>query len=78
MGLFTPAWKSKNEIRALRAVEKITDQNVFADIAKSDSDSDVREAAVEKLTDQSLLIDIAKNDSDWHVHKAAVEKQTIK
>jgi hypothetical protein len=25
MGLFTPAWKSKNEKRALRAVEKIID-----------------------------------------------------
>jgi hypothetical protein len=25
MGLFTPAWKSKNEEKALRAVEKMTD-----------------------------------------------------
>jgi hypothetical protein len=34
MGLFTPAWKSKNENKALRAVEKMTDQKKLERVAK--------------------------------------------
>jgi hypothetical protein len=76
MGLFTPAWKSKNKKRALRAVEKITDQIKLARVAKEAWTWEVRKAAVKKLTGQSALADIAKNASNSHVRKAAVEKLT--
>ena len=34
MGLFTPAWKSKDEKKAIDAVEKLTDQTILARVAK--------------------------------------------
>jgi hypothetical protein len=79
MKLFTPAWKSENEEKAFRAVEKITDQALMtklAKVAKKAKHWKVRKAAVEKLTDQTVLADIAKNDINWRVRKAAVEKLT--
>jgi hypothetical protein len=76
MGLFTPAWKSKNEKRALRAVEKMTDQKKLERVAKEAESRSVRATAVRKLTDQTVLADIAKNDSNWDVREAAVEKLT--
>jgi len=58
------------------AVNKLTDQNKLADIAKNDIDYYVRWTAVEKLTDQNVLADIAKNDDEIYVCKAAIEKLT--
>ena len=60
------------------AVDKLTNQDVLADIAKNDSDSDVRKAAVENkyLIDQSVMADIAKNDRDNNVSMAAIERIT--
>jgi DUF917 family protein len=74
MGLFTPAWKSKNEEKALRAVEKMTDRKKLEEVAKTAENGKVRRAAVKKITDQSVLADIARNDKDSDVCKAAVEK----
>jgi hypothetical protein len=74
MELFTPAWKSKNEKKALPAVEKITDQQKLIKIAKEANSWIVRKAAVEKLTDQNALIDVAINDKDTDVRKAAITK----
>ena len=58
-----PIWKNRSLIARIEAVEKLTDRNLLADIAKTDSDEDVRRKAVGKLTDQNLLADIAKNES---------------
>jgi len=58
-----PIWKNRSLIARIEAVEKLTDRAILADIAKTDSDEDVRRKAVGKLTDQNLLADIAKNDS---------------
>jgi hypothetical protein len=74
MELFTPAWKSKNKKRALRAVEKIADQKKLAKVAKESEHEDVRVAAVEKLTDQTVLADIAKNDNDANIRVLAACK----
>jgi hypothetical protein len=85
MGLFTPAWKSENEKRALKAVAKMTNQRKLARAAKDALHCSVRQAAVEKLTNQALLADVAKNAKDdnrgWgvtlsDVRQAAVEKLT--
>jgi hypothetical protein len=75
MGLFTPAWKSKNDEKALRAVEMITDQNKLYRIAKEADNRKVCQVAIEKLNDQSLLADIAKNINP-RLGEAAVKKLT--
>jgi hypothetical protein len=76
MGLFTPAWKSKNEERALRAVRKMTSQKKLAKVVKNSEHLRVPVVAVKKLTNQTLLADIAKSAKDWYVRKAATEKLT--
>jgi hypothetical protein len=56
MGLFNskPAWQDKNEDKALKAVAKISDQAVLADIARLSEKESVRNAAAKKL-DKSIL-----------------------
>ncbi|MDR1676696.1 MAG: hypothetical protein LBR86_09550 [Tannerella sp.] len=76
MGLFIPAWKSKNAEKALRAVEKMTDPEKLARIAKEAKRRDTCMAAVEKLTDQTALVDVAKHAGKWFVREAAVKKVT--
>ena len=76
LDLFRPKWKHSEFSVRREAVEKLTDQNLLAEIAKSDKDSVVRIIAVEKLTDQNLLAEIAKNDKDFDVRRGAVEKLT--
>jgi hypothetical protein len=80
MGLFQPAWQSKNIDKALRAVGKLTDQSVLADIAKSDwhINREVRRLATSKLDDQSVLAYIMKNSSDFEICETAVRKLTNK
>lgn len=46
------------------ALEKLTDQELLADIVKNALDANIRANAVGKLTDQSLLVEIAINDTD--------------
>ncbi|MDR2384556.1 MAG: hypothetical protein LBD80_02670 [Tannerella sp.] len=76
MGLFTPAWKGKNEEKALRSVEKITGRKKLAKVAKEAITWRARKAAVAKLTHQGLLLDIAMNESEYFVRKAAVANLT--
>ncbi|MDM8522210.1 HEAT repeat domain-containing protein, partial [Desulfococcaceae bacterium HSG8] len=65
---------------SIRLYHSVSDRNIIiekkslADIAKNDSDPDVRKTATEKLSDQKLLANIAKNDSDPDVRKTATEK----
>jgi hypothetical protein len=74
MGLFTPAWKSKNTDKAVKAVAKITDQKKLERIALEAPDGHARHAAVKEITDQSALADVAKNSESGLVRVAAVEK----
>ena len=55
---------------------RVTNQDLLADIAKTDSDSDVRCVAVKNLTNQDALAEIAKTDKYYWVRKTAVEKIT--
>jgi len=62
MGLFKPAWMSddwKKKSKALKEVEKETDQTCLVEIVKSAPLFDVRKAAISKLNNQEMLIDIA-------------------
>jgi hypothetical protein len=75
--LFTPALKSEKWKRRRKAVMKLTDQSVLADIAKNDDDWHVRKAAYERLgNDQSALAEVAKNDEDLRGCYAIVEELT--
>ena len=76
MGLFRPAWDSKNWERATKAVKKIKKEAKLARVAKEARCSEARVAAVERLTDQDVLAYVAKNDEDRAVRVAAVEKLT--
>ena len=46
-------------------VQKITDQKVLADIIKSESDKDIRQAAVKNLTDEKLLTEIINGGDEY-------------
>lgn len=55
MSLFTPAWKSDNLNKAMKAVENCSDRQKLKEIATQAPDASVRLAAVEKLTDDDCL-----------------------
>jgi hypothetical protein len=56
-----------------KAVERLTDQALLADIARTDH-RDARWKAVERLTDQTLLADLARTGSDSSVRLEAAKK----
>jgi len=56
MKLFRPLWDSKNEKRAVKAVEKIKDEAKLARVVEEARCLQARETAAEKLTDQNLII----------------------
>lgn len=76
MGLFKPAWQSKNYTKATKAIESISDQVTLTEAANNALFTNVKKAAVEKITDQTLLADIAINNTDCDVRLEAVYKIT--
>lgn len=74
MGLFKPAWMSRNKEKALKAAEKATNQKELGIMAKKAIYSSVRAAAIEKLTDLNALADIAEGDADSSVRLKAFRK----
>ena len=72
MGLFKPAWMGESNDKALKSVQKETDQTKLTEIAKTSPHWNLRRAAVDKLTDQRALADIAKNDSAFDVRFSAI------
>jgi len=76
MRLFRPAWDSKNEKRAVKAVNKLKDETKLVHVAKEARCLQARLAAIgnKKLTDPNVLADIAKNDEDSTVSTAAFIK----
>ena len=74
MGLFSRAHESKDPEVRLKAVEKLDDQVLLAEMARSDSSPRVRKAAGTKLTDQELLVDVALNGKEIDARIAAVER----
>jgi hypothetical protein len=65
---------SANREKALKAVERATDQTKLAEIAKSAPDNQVRHKAIIKLNDQSALVYVAKNDKNFYNREVAAEK----
>jgi hypothetical protein len=71
MSLFKPAWMSRFQGRAVRAVEKLTDHEEIARAAIEAQNFIVRLIAINKLTNQSVLAKVAKCDSDSGVRYIA-------
>lgn len=75
MGLFSKSdHESKDPEIRLEALSKTEDQNVLANLAKSDSSPRVRLAAVAKVSDQDLLAEIALDGNEIDSRIAAVGK----
>ena len=74
MGLFRPAWKSKNTDKALRAAQKLSEQSEIALAAKNAHSSQVRKAAIERLSDQKILREIAEHDPNFELCCAALNR----
>jgi hypothetical protein len=72
--LFKPAWASKNEKKALKAVEKEEQPEVLCEIAKNAVVAEVRKSAVLKLNLSDALLFVAKNDSDASVREVALTR----
>ena len=72
----------KSPGQRLKAVAKITDQELLAGIVKQDQDTDVQAKAVERITDEHMLADIAKTRYEgdektwrsWDVRQEAAKK----
>lgn len=74
MSLFTPAWKSKDTDRALKAIKKITNQSTLLQIVVADGvPRDRRYAALERLTDENALKTLLTHP-DVAIRISAMEK----
>jgi hypothetical protein len=74
MGLFKPAWRSRNEAKALAAAKKETDQAKLAEMAREAPVWRARSQAVGKLEDQAVLEWTARNDEEPRVRATAARK----
>ncbi|MCL2528203.1 MAG: hypothetical protein FWE42_07255 [Defluviitaleaceae bacterium] len=92
MGLFKPAWQSKNLKKAINAIEQLSDQDLLSEIARDCVYTDkknvmhqdripmaypVRLAAFKKLTDHEKLMSVATYTSyDGDIEEMAIKKLT--
>jgi len=58
------------------AINKLTDQELLINIAKTDSDYSMRELAIKRITDNEALLEIAKTDSDYSMRELAINEIT--
>jgi len=58
LDLFRPKWKHSNWAVRIKAVEKIKDQELLINIAKSDENIQVRKAAIKKVSDQRVVSEL--------------------
>ena len=77
MELFAPAWKSKDINKALKALEKETNNKSIEKAAQNAQFPIVRMAATNKLTDQVVLSNIIKNEQDNDVRATALKRIII-
>lgn len=74
--IFKPKWKHSDPEQRLRAVQTHPEIEapVLAELARSDEDGAVREAAVNRLTDLDVLNQLARNDADARARDAAASR----
>lgn len=78
MGLFKPGWMSKNEDRALRALDKVSDDRTLVEITEKAPLAEVRSQAVWRIGDPHILEDLARSSSYLDVGEAAIFRLRIK
>lgn len=76
MALFKPGWMSENEQKALKAIEKLTDEKNLLQAALQGASHEVRAAAVRKISDNDLLLQVTEQGKDHEVILAAAERMT--
>jgi hypothetical protein len=72
--VFKPAWQSKRQARALRAVAAMREPEQLVHVATEAYHCEVRLAAVAKISDQNILYDLAKGKNTSAVCIAAACK----
>jgi len=72
--MFRPARRSKDPEVRLKAVAKIEDERILAELAMADTSPRVRMAAVVKVYSQELLVKIALDGREIDARVAAVER----
>jgi len=80
MGLFKPAWQSKNIEKARRAVERMTDQQKLKLVVSEAKFPEIQALAVNKIAyyhTQQTFVDIATSNYDVIVCMAALNKLTL-
>ena len=78
MGLFKPAWMGKNEARALRALDKVRDDETLFQIATECPHASVQLRAASKIQNRLVRLDVARTSRSvsLEVRKAALEGAT--
>ena len=78
MGIFRPAWKSKDSAKAIAATQRTKSQKTFAHIAQEADSYYVRVLAASYLSDENLkrkiLIEIAEKDVGYYDRKRAADE----
>jgi hypothetical protein len=69
------ALNGSNGVRR-KAIKKVKDQNVLAEVAKNDLKPDIRILALKRLTNQEAIFDVAKNDRKTDIRLMALKKLT--
>jgi len=76
MGLFGPAWQSENPRKAIKAINKLTDQNTLSIAAQEAASWNARLAAFDRLTDQQIIEGIIMSNANPFIRMPAVERLT--
>ena len=77
MGFFKPAWKRKNEAKALAAISLVIDQSELSLAAINvDVLESVRIVAVQKITDANVLLNLALHDKTDSIRITALNRIT--
>ena len=74
MGLFSPKWKSKDRLKAERAIEKIAKEETLLEAALNAPHESVCVMAANKLTDNTLLMRAVLSSNSERVSLAAVRR----
>ena len=74
MGLFDPAWKGKNEARAMRAVERAKNDDELLEIVRFAPLDSVKVAAVKRMGPDALITVISRHSQIECARKAARQR----
>ena len=78
MGIFKPAWMTSNTVKAMKAVDKVDDDQKLYDISTQAPDRQVRLAAMNKIQDERLLYKIANDTFHFSENERATVVKGIK